>query len=384
METAEVGIIGAGIHGVSAAFHLVSGGVKVRLFERGAPASGPTGRSSAICRGFYTNEFLAAVAHESIEMFHSFHAITGGDAGFHQTGILFLHPLADEELLRRSVQSMRRIGTSIRVYDRDALSSEFGGFALEGIAFGAWEERAGYADPVGTTSSLFRAAVAQGMRPSLYTEVNRLEPRARGGAIVVTGGGERVECERLLIAAGPWTKPLVEDVGTILPLAVERHIVATLGWGAAPRLGFGHADLVNGYYMKPEGEQLFILGPLHAAPQVDPDEFDERISESEVAQLAAAVTRRVPALGASDARGGWASLYDVSPDWQPVIGEVADGVFVDAGTSGHGFKLGLALGRFVAGMVLGDPDPRLEQFHPRRFQLGTPLSGGYGAARILG
>ena len=285
METAEVGIIGAGIHGVSASFHLAREGVRARLFERGAPASGPTGRSSAICRGFYTNEFLAAVAHESIEMFQAFHELTGGDAGFHETGILFLHPLADEEVLRRSVESLGRIGTSIRLYDSAALASEFAGFALDGIAFGAWEERAGYADPVGTTSSLFRAAVRLGMRPSLYTEVTGIEPRSRSGAIVVTSGGERVECERLLIAAGPWTKPLARGVGAALPLTVERHIVATLGWGAAPRLGFGHADLVNGYYMKPEGEQLFILGPLHPAAEVDPDMFDQRISEAEVAQL---------------------------------------------------------------------------------------------------
>jgi glycine/D-amino acid oxidase-like deaminating enzyme len=65
------------------------------------------------------------------------------------------------------------------------------------------------------------------------------------------------------------------------------------------------------------------------------------------------VIRRVPGLSESAARGGWASLYDVSPDWQPVIGEIAEHVFVDAGTSSHGFKLAPALGRHVADLVLG-------------------------------
>ena len=95
--------------------------------------------------------------------------------------------------------------------------------------------------------------------------------------------------------------------------------------------------------------------------------------------------RRVPALERAEARGGWASLYDVSPDWQPVIGEVATGVFVDAGTSGHGFKLAPALGRHVADLVQGaDVDPGLEQFHPRRFAEHHELGAGYGDARILG
>lgn len=83
---------------------------------------------------------------------------------------------------------------------------------------------------------------------------------------------------------------------------------------------------------------------------------------------------------------GWASLYDVSPDWQPVIGEVAPGIFVDAGTSGHGFKLAPALGGHVAALVAGDEtDPSLGDFHPDRFgRQRSTLAAGYGEARILG
>jgi glycine/D-amino acid oxidase-like deaminating enzyme len=78
-------------------------------------------------------------------------------------------------------------------------------------------------------------------------------------------------------------------------------------------------------------------------------------------------------------------LYDVSPDWQPVIGQVAERVFVDAGTSGHGFKLGPALGRHVADLVMGEPPAAgLEQFSPLRFAQGALLTGGYGSVRILG
>ena len=101
--------------------------------------------------------------------------------------------------------------------------------------------------------------------------------------------------------------------------------------------------------------------------------------------MASGITSRIPSLAMADARGGWASLYDVSPDWQPVIGEIASGVFVDAGTSGHGFKLAPALGRHVADLVTGaDVDPGLGQFDPARFETAGALEAGYGEARILG
>ena len=137
-----------------------------------------------------------------------------------------------------------------------------------------------------------------------------------------------------------------------LPITVERHVVATFRWaGAEPTPA--HGDLVGGYYFRPEGDDLYLVGPVHPAPQVDPDDFDQEIREDEVRRLAEAVVRRVPQLERSEVHGGWASLYDVSPDWQPVIGEVAPNVFVDAGTSGHGFKLAPALGKHVADMVVG-------------------------------
>ena len=204
------------------------------------------------------------------------------------------------------------------------------------------------------------------------------------GRLAVRTGDAAIGAERVLVAAGPWTRAVAAMVGADLPLTVERHIVATFAWGGDARVP-AHGDLPNGYYFRPEGEELFLVGPLHPEPNVDPDDFDERVGADEAARLGARVVKRVPGLLHATSRGGWASLYDVSPDWQPVIGEIAPGVFVDAGTSGHGFKLAPALGRHLADLVTGDDvDPGLEQFHPRRFELASALDAGYGEARILG
>ncbi|HEY7658973.1 MAG TPA: FAD-dependent oxidoreductase, partial [Actinomycetota bacterium] len=81
MSGYDVAVVGAGVHGASAAFHLAGRGVRVVVLEKVAPAGGPTGRSSAICRAYYTNPFLAAVARDSIAMFRTFEEHTGRDAG---------------------------------------------------------------------------------------------------------------------------------------------------------------------------------------------------------------------------------------------------------------------------------------------------------------
>jgi sarcosine oxidase, subunit beta len=385
LSTVDVAIIGGGAHGVSAAFHLVSSGAATSLFERRGPASGPTGRSSAICRAYYTNPFLARVARESLEMFRSFHEISGGNsAGFRETGALYLHSAEDEAGVRLAAERLQAAGTQVVLLSASELRSAHPDIDLAGIRLGVWEPRAGYADPVSTTQGLLQQAVALGLDARLHQPVIAVEPRAGGGAVLHTAG-DRTECERLLIAAGPWTRPLLRNLGVDLPLTVERHYVATFGWSGVKPVPFVLVDVPGGFYMKPEGSELFLAGALTPEAESDPDSFSAVVTSDEVARMANGIIARVPRAAATNSRGGWASLYDVSPDWQPVIGEVMEGIFVDAGTSGHGFKLAPALGRHVAPLVVGDCiDEEIGQFHPRRFASQAALAAGFGDARILG
>jgi sarcosine oxidase subunit beta len=382
MTSYEVAVIGAGVHGASVAFHLANRGVRTVVIERTSPAGGPTGRSSAIVRAYYTNAFLAAVARDSIAMFRDFERHTGRDAGFRATGLLVLHPPEDEATVREVVPRLNDQGIPTDLLEPQQVVAEWPAFDLDGIAIAALERDAGYADPVLTTQGLLERARELGAEIRPGHGVTAIE--REGSAWTVSTTDASVQAERVLIAAGPWSAPLAAMVGADLPLTVERHIVATFAWSDDTRVP-AHGDLPNGYYFRPEGDELFLVGPLHPEPTVDPDDFDERVGTNEAERLGAGVVRRAPALRHATARGGWASLYDVSPDWQPVIGEIASGVFVDAGTSGHGFKLAPALGAHIADLVTGvDVDAGLEQFHPRRFERAGALDAGFGEARILG
>jgi glycine/D-amino acid oxidase-like deaminating enzyme len=384
----DVAVVGAGVHGASAAFHLARRGVSVVLVDRGRPAGGPTGRSSAICRAYYTNPFLATCARDSIAMFERFEEETGVDAGHVRTGFTYLHPPRDADEVRSSVARLNRLGVRVEVLEPADLPSRLPGFALDDVGIAAHEPGAGYADPHATTAGLVRGAVERGASTRFDRRVIELVPVTPAGALLTLDDGEALAAGRVLLAAGPWTRPLALQAGADLPLTVERHVVATFRWGSAEPAP-AHSDLLGGgYYCRPEGEDLFLMGPLLPEPALagDIDRIDEQIRPDEVEHLASAVTRRVPRLEAAQVHGGWASLYDVSPDWQPVIGQIAPGIFVDAGTSGHGFKLAPALGSHVAAMMLGDTDtdPGLAELDPFRFEAGASLPAGFGEARILG
>ncbi|MGH2672586.1 MAG: NAD(P)/FAD-dependent oxidoreductase, partial [Actinomycetota bacterium] len=158
MNVFDVAVIGAGIHGASAAFALASRGVSAVVIERTAPAGGPTGRSSAICRAYYTNAFLASVARDSIAMFRDFDKHTGRDAGFRETGLLVLHPPEDESTVREVVPRLNEQGISTELLTPDDVRAAWSAFDLEGIAIAAFERDAGFADPVLTTRGLLERA----------------------------------------------------------------------------------------------------------------------------------------------------------------------------------------------------------------------------------
>jgi sarcosine oxidase subunit beta len=383
----DLGIVGGGIHGAGLAFHASVRGASTVLFERRDPAGGPTGRSSAFCRAYYTNPFLAQVAQEGLEAIASFEELTNGrSSGWHQAGSLVLHEAVDEERVRAMIPALVELGVNVEGVESDALRELLPGAMLDDIPFGVWERDAGWADPVATTIGLLDRARELGAEARTHTAVERIE-QIPGGWRLVGADRRSADCRRVVIAAGPWTKELAAQVGADLPLTCERHIVATFAWAQATPFSFAVADVPHGYYAKPEGKELVCLGALLPEDPADPDDFAEEVGEEENAALGASFVARIPDMEQVEPRPrqGWASLYDVSPDWMPVIGEIADGVYVDAGTSGHGFKLAPALTRYVAELALdGSGDSRLAQFSPARFDRGEALAAGFGAARILG
>ena len=97
------------------------------------------------------------------------------------------------------------------------------------------------------------------------------------------------------------------------------------------------------------------------------------------------VAQRFPSFEAAGLASSWTGVYDVTPDWNPVLGRLPDmqGLIVGYGFSGHGFKLSPAVGRVLAQAALGLPtDVALAPYALERFRSGRLLTGQYGVGAV--
>jgi glycine/D-amino acid oxidase-like deaminating enzyme len=124
-----------------------------------------------------------------------------------------------------------------------------------------------------------------------------------------------------------------------------------------------------------------LIDPGEADEIVDPDNFNRQVDFDFIADSGERLVRRFPALEAGMSTGGYASLYGITPDWHPILDEAptGSGLFHCAGFSGHGFKLGPAVGLMAADMRDGQDTPEMPRllFRLGRFEEGDPVRGRY-------
>ena len=116
-----------------------------------------------------------------------------------------------------------------------------------------------------------------------------------------------------------------------------------------------------------------------------PDNEQAEVELDHVADIGAKLARRMPAFVHAGLAAAWTGVYDVTPDWNPVLGTLPgiEGLHVAFGLSGHGFKLSPMIGRIVAQSALGHlPDLPLAPYSIERFSTGKLLVGNYGASVV--
>ena len=383
-KSAEIIVVGSGIAGSSTAFHLASHGVGVTLVEKRFPAGGPSGRSSALLHLFYLEPELSQLAARGIDILRNMPELTGYPSDYREVGMLTVGGSA-------AVADYSAAAKRIRDEEHGDISllslSEFEelapGLTKDGIEVACWEPRSGYADPASATTALAKRAQELGAVWHMNTRMRRLIIDGQRAVGIETVDGEKLYADAVVLAAGPWTRPLLLDIGVDLPLTVERHIIAVLDTPGTARqvLPFCWCDDVYMNYGRPEGENLVLFGTWSGggmglrnrdAPEADaisdPDYYKEDCDAQESASILPFVAPRLPSVSDLGVRRGYAGLYDMSPDDLPVIGHVPGitDLYVIAGSSGHGFKLGPAVGEAMAQLVETGTSPLISRFSAER------------------
>jgi sarcosine oxidase subunit beta len=383
-QTFDVVIISGRIMGCSTAFQLAQRGLKVALLEKDAIGQGPTGRSSAIIRQHYSNELTARMAFHSLKVFQNFAEQVGGECGFKTVGFVAVVDAKDRQGLEANIAMQQRVGIRTELLPVEALREVIPTMNTADLVCAAYEPDGGYADPYLTVTSYAQAARRHGAAIFQNTPVTGIR-FASGKVVGVDTAKESFDAPLVLMCAGAWSSRVARLAGIDLPVNPCRVQVSFF------RRPAGHeaahpvvADFIHAIYFRPDTGNLTLVGlidPSEANALVDPDRYDENVSQDFVLESGEKLVARYPAMEASQNTGGYAALYDISPDWHPIIDQIppGSGFYTCCGSGGHGFKLGPAVGLMFADLVTGVSDPLFDAhlFRFSRFAEDKPVRGQY-------
>ncbi len=380
-KTADVVIIGGGVTGTSVAMHLSRMGAgRVLLIEKNRLASGASGRSGAMVREHYLHPTLVRMAQEASEIFHNFGDAVGGDARFIETGRALLFGEESERAVHANVAMNREMGVNIHTLTPSELPELLPDADMEGVSVGVYEPDSGYADPVATTYAYADRATDTGAEIWTDTPVSAL--RVEGGRVVgVDTGAGIVETDTVISAVGPWTNALAAPIGEILPITpIRAQMVHLRRPPMLESLNTNVIDYTTGAYFRVDAGHCTLIGgeALEDLTEVvNPDSFGLNADHSTIVEFWERAKLRFPGFSAATCRGGYGSLYDMTPDGNPILdaSSTADGLYWAAGFSGHGFKLSPVIGRMIAELVMNgkSSDHPVHEFRASRFAEGDPL-----------
>jgi sarcosine oxidase subunit beta len=351
-ESAAVVIVGGGVIGVSAAFHLAEAGIDVVLVERAQLGGGSTSRAAGGVRTQFSDALNVEIAARSLEAFRDFARRPGWEIDLKRVGYLFvLSREPDVEEFERSVELQNERGLDSRMLTAASVRELCPLLDGDDILAGAFSPGDGHATPESVVQGYAFAARAHGAEIRVNCELRSVTVHGDEIAEVVTDQGS-IRTNTVICAAGAWSRSCGAMVGVELPITpLRRQILYTEAIDGLPLELPMTIDFESSFYFHREGPGL-LMG------MSDPDErpgFSVETTEDWIPRLMEVVRRRAPRMAEVGIRGGWAGLYEMTPDHNAIIGESSrvSRFLYATGFSGHGFLQAPAVGEILRDLVLG-------------------------------
>jgi sarcosine oxidase subunit beta len=353
-EAADVVIVGGGVVGASAAYHLAAAGAgRVLLMERAEElGTGSTGACAGGFRHQFSSRANIMLSLASVRMITGFTEEHGLPLDVTQDGYLFL--VRDQAMWAEylaGVDLQRSLGVEVDVLTPGQAVDLIPGISPEGLIGATFGPKDGIADPSGLTQGYATLARRAGVEIRTGVEVDRIEMTDGRVVGVVTSTG-RVSAPAVVNAAGPWAGALAATAGVHLPVEpIPRQVIVTGPFPGAPHRKTLVIDAGTTFYFHREGPGVLMgMGGVDEQPSFD-TRVDDRFIADEVIPTA---IRLFPPLEEADVRFTWAGLYEMTPDRHPVIGEAPGvaGFYLANGFSGHGFQHAPIVGKLLAEMIV--------------------------------
>lgn len=386
-------VIGAGVIGTSVAYHLAALGARdVVVLDRGQIGAGTSSQSSGILRTHYSVPENVELARRSWRVFDSFAEYLGDEeasAGLVKCGYLIAAPEGSKVApLRAALAGQQGQGIQVQLLSPEEARRRLPICRFDDAALIGFEAEAGFADAYLVATGFARAARRLGVRIVEGVEVERLVLEGGRVAGVETSQG-RFASAVVVSVQNIWAKDIERWTGIATPVRAERHSVLALA-GPDPYTysmpvykDLGSPGML--YCRSYGGAQMLVSEGGVGETLAEPDNDQAEIPIDDVLRVGAQVAERFPSFESAGLAASWTGVYDVTPDWNPVLGRLADvpGLVVGYGFSGHGFKLSPAVGRALAQEALGLPtDVSLAPYALERFRTGALLTGRYGSGAV--
>ncbi|MDH7500688.1 MAG: FAD-binding oxidoreductase, partial [candidate division NC10 bacterium] len=345
-KQAEVVIIGGGIIGASVAYHLAEKGMRaVILLEREALGAGSTGRCLGGIRYQFSTEIHVRFSLESFSFFRNCREELGVDPEFKQIGYLFLATSErSQKVLCENSILLGRFGIEIELLTPEEIQRRWPALFVSDVLCGSYCGEEGYAGPHEVLMGYIRGAQMGGCR--IYEGVEARGILREGGRVMGVDTNEgKISCTWVVNAAGPYASSVGAMAGVEIPVKpIRRQVFTTSSHPGIPGAIPLVIDLERGWYVRREGEGFLLAGPQDDEPSYNTSLDSGLEAKSWAAENA---LHRIPALEEIKISGGWAGLYEISPDRHAILGEVPGlGGFLCAnGFSGHGFMHSPVAGR---------------------------------------
>ena len=383
---AKVVVIGGGVVGVSALYHIArkGWGDDAVLFEKAELTSGSTWHAAGLLPLFNMSYSVGQIHQYSVDIYNDLERETGQSVGFQRVGNIRLAMNQDRmDEYYQYAATARTIGIRVEFLTPEEIQTLWPLCNIDGLVGGIVHPDDGYIQPADLTQALAKGARARGATIHRNTHVLDIDQAASGAWIVKTDKGD-ITCEHIISATGNYARQTGKMVGLDIPVIPVQHqyIVTEPHPELQRRKAEGLPEM--GVLREPDGSWYlreensgFILGPYEKGapccyvdgpdPRAEYELFQEDIERLEP-HIEAAMNR-VPAFAEVGMKQVYNGAIAYTPDGNPIIGPAwgLDNFWLN---EGHSFGITAAGGagwQLAEWIVAGEPTIDMLGVDPRRF-----------------
>jgi sarcosine oxidase len=375
MEHYDAIVIGGGVMGSAAAYHLARRGRRALLLEQFAIGHerGSSHGHSRIIRLVYDLPEYVQLARAAYPLWHELEQESGAELLLETGGLDF----ADSDLpsVQQTRATLLATGVPFEALDRAAIAERFPQFALPEGAVGIYQPNTGILNASQCVAELARVAERYGA--AIHAEEPARAIRAVAGAVEVQTDRATYAADRLIVTAGSWAGGLLAQLGLDLPLTVTREQVAFFTPREPEQFMPGRCPIfVRHVEQGPAiyGFPIFGLPGVKAAfhgagPAIDPSSEERDVDQAQLDALGSDLARWMPG-AAGPVLQAQTCRYTCTPDHDFIVDLHPEHpqVVVGSPCSGHGFKFGAIIGSILADLAeRGATDQPIERFRLARF-----------------